>query len=174
MPKTKEEKKEILKDLKDKVSRQKAIVFVDFTGLGVRKITELRTTAKEENCELKVAKKTLIQQALKENDEESANQARALEGELALVFGYNDEISPFRISHNFAKENKELKIVGGMFENKFIAQEKALQLAELPSKEELLGKLLSTMKAPISNFVGTLRGNVSSIVSVLNAIKETK
>ncbi|MCK5044789.1 50S ribosomal protein L10 [Candidatus Parcubacteria bacterium] len=174
MPKTKEEKKEALKILKDKISQQKAIVFVDFTGLGVKQMTELRTMAKKENCELKVAKKTLIQLALKDSDAETAETARKLEGELAVVFGYGDEISPFRISQNFAKQNKELKILGGMFEKKFIAKEEALQLAELPSREELLAKLLSTMKAPISNFVCTLRGNVSSIVSVLNAIKESK
>lgn len=174
MPKTKEEKKEALKSLKEKVSQQKAIAFVDFTGLGVKKMTELRKTAKKENCELKVAKKTLIQLAVKDSDEGSAEKTRKLEGQLAVVFGYEDEISPFRISQNFAKENKEFKILGGMFENKFIAQEEALQLAALPSKDELLAKLLSTMKAPISNFVYTLRGNVSSIVSVLNAIKENK
>ena len=174
MPKTKEQKKEILKNLEEKISQQKATVFLDFTGLGVKKMTELRRTAKKENCELKVAKKTLIQLAVKTKNPDAGDTVRKLGGELAMVMGYGDEISPFRISQDFAKDNKELKILGGLFEEEFIDQEKALQLAKLPSREELLAKLLSSIQAPVSNFVYTLKGNVSSIVSVLNAIKETK
>lgn len=174
MPKTKEQKKEILTDLKNKIAKQKATVFVDYTGLKMKAIDKLRKLTKQENCEFKVAKKTLIEIAIKDVNQEEAATARKFTGELALVIGYEDELSPFRISNNFAKTNQELKILGGLFEKRIISQKEALRLAELPSREELLTKLVWTIKSPVSDFVHVLRGNVSSIVSVLTAIKETK
>jgi len=168
---TKEQKQKNIKDLKEKVAKQKSMVFVDFTGLGVAKMTELRKEMKVEDCEFKVAKKTLVQLALKDFNKEIAEKVKELQGEIALGFGYKDEIAPFKILGKFSKQNESLKILSGTLEKEFIEQEQAIVLSELPSKQELLAKMVGSISAPVSGFTRVLQGNIRNLVYVLNAIK---
>ncbi len=170
MPKTKEQKKKIIDDLKEKIARQKTIVFIDFTGVKVEDMFNLRKNLKKTNSQLKIAKKTLISLALKDSGLKA--EIDKLEGELGIVFGYKDEISPAKTIYQFSKENPNLKILGGFFENKFKPAEDFIALAQLPSKEELLARLTGSISAPISNFVRVLEGNLKGLVCVLSAIKK--
>lgn len=167
---TKEKKQEILNDLKEKIQKHKSMVFVDFKGLKVKDLTQLRENLKEENNELKVAKKTLIGKAFK--DEKINIDQEELTGEVALILGYQDQVSPSRIVHQFAKENKTLSILGGYLEGQFIDNTKVEELAQLPSKEVLLARLVGTMSAPISNFANVLNANLTGLVQVLSQIKK--
>ncbi|MDO8601129.1 MAG: 50S ribosomal protein L10, partial [bacterium] len=117
MPLTKEEKKQIIEELKEKIDRQKSIVFADFTGLEVKDLSNLRKKIKKQNGELKVAKKTLISLALKEKNIKF--NAKQLQGEVVMGFGYKDEISPFKIIYDFSKVNDKLKILGGLIAGEF-------------------------------------------------------
>lgn len=170
MPKTKEQKKKIIDDLKEKIARQKTIVFIDFAGVKVEGMFNLRKNLKKADSQLKVAKKTLINLALK--DSGLKTDIDKLEGEVGMVFGYKDEISPAKIIYQFSKENPNLKILGGFFENKFKSAEDFVALAQLSSKEELLARLTGSISAPISNFVRVLEGNLKGLVYVLSAIKK--
>lgn len=167
---TKAQKQEVLDDLKDKITRQKSMVFIDFTGMKVKDIFGLRKKLKAIGGELKVAKKTLMSLAFKKTDFDPEK----LEGEIALIFGYQDEISPAKIAYQTSQENKSLKILGGFLENKFIDGEKVIELAKLPTKDELLGRLVGTISAPISGFVNVLQGNIRGLVQALNQISKTK
>ncbi len=171
---TKEKKQKNIKDLKEKVAKQKSMVFVDFTGLGVTKMTELRKKMREEDCEFKVAKKSLTYLALEDLDKEIAKKAKEFKGEIALGFAYKDEISPFKILGEFSKENKNLKILGGILEKELIGLDQAIILSNLPSKQELLAKMVGSMNAPISGFTRVLQGNIRGLVIALNGIKEAK
>ena len=170
MAKTKEQKKKIIEDLKEKIAKQKTIVFIDFAGLKVEDMFDLRKSLKQINGQLKVAKKTLIRLALKDSGLNA--EMDELKGEIGMVFGYQDEISPAKAVYQFSQKNPNLKILGGFFENKFKSAQDFISLAQLPSKQELLARLTGSISAPVSNFVRVLEGNLKGLVCVLSAIKK--
>ncbi len=171
MPKTKEQKQEILNSLKEKIKKQKSIVFVDFSKVKVKNLTELREKMKENGCEFKVAKKTLIQKAFNDFNPEIGDRIRELQGEIGLGFGYSDEVSPFRISGDFSKTEENFKVLGGLVGEQVFGAEQARALSELPTKQELLARMVSSIGAPISGLLNALQGNIRNLVYVLNAIK---
>jgi large subunit ribosomal protein L10 len=167
---SKSQKEKILDDLKEKIAKQKAIIFIDFTGLKVKDFSNLRKKLKATDNELKVAKKTLMEIIFKNAKLEI--DAKKLLGEIALVFGYKDIISPAKATWQFSQENQNLKILGGFIENKFFEAEEIITLAQLPTKEEMLAKLIGSIKAPISNFVYILQNNIKGLIYALSAIKK--
>ncbi|MFA6428271.1 MAG: 50S ribosomal protein L10 [Candidatus Buchananbacteria bacterium] len=173
MPKSRVQKKDILTGLGDKIQQAKAVVFVSFKGLKVKESEELRKLCRQEKVEFFVAKKTLIDLALKEQGLEKVS-AKDLPGEVAAVFGYEDSIAPAKLLTRFSKDHQTVKLLAGIFEGEKIDALALKQLANLPSRPELLAKLVGTIKAPISGLVGVLHGNLRNIVQVLNAIKEQK
>lgn len=174
MPKTKEQKRDILADLKDKISRSKSIVFTTFDALGVKDNEELRRNLKKENGEYYVSKKTLMDIAFKDSNF-SDLEIKNLPGKVAVVFAYEDEVSPAKVIFNFKKDNEgKISFVGGILDGKFIGADEVENLAQLPSKHELYAKMLGSLNAPISGFVNVLSGNIRSLVNVLKAISEKK
>lgn len=169
MPKTKEQKATITKDLTDHFLRQKSAVFIDFRGLDNKAIVGIRGKIRNEALAYKVAKKTLLRRALKEA---GLPELPALEGEIAAVFGFNDEVAPARILYGLAKKHDKLKILGGILENIFIGKDEVIALASLPSKQELLGRLVGVINAPVQNFVYVLNGNIGNFVRVLQALSQ--
>ena len=169
MPLVKQQKEKILENLKEMFSRQKAIVLIGITGLKVKDITELRNEIKEIGGNLKVAKKTLMEIAFKENNLEF--DKNKFKEEVALVFGFEDEVSPARTVYKFSKKSKNLKILGGYLEGSFKEIEDVVALAQLPSKNELMARLVGGIRSPISNFVSVLGGNIKGLLCVLNRIK---
>ena len=86
------------------------------------------------------------------------------------MFGYKDEISPAKAIYQFSKENPNLKILGGFFENKFREAEDFIALAQIPSKEELLARLAGSLSAPVTNFVRALEYNLKGLIYVLSKL----
>jgi large subunit ribosomal protein L10 len=173
MPKTKQEKKQIIQDLVDKFSEYRSLVFTDYKGLTVAEAQEIRELCKEQNAEYIVAKKTLIQQALDKAGIQDVD-VKSMDGNIALVIGFEDQVTPAKIAANFAKEHESLQLLGGIMEDKYIDLSKVEALAKIPSKAELLSKLVGSLNSPISGFVNVLAGNLKGLVRVLNAIKEQK
>lgn len=166
---TKAQKQKIVEDLKEKIARQKTMIFVDFTGLKVKDLSNLRKKLRAVDSELKVAKKTLLGLVFKKAGLEI--EAKKIKGEIALVLGYNDGLSPAKIIYQFSQENPNLKILGGFFEKKFREAEEIITLAQLPAREELLAKLVGTISAPVSNLVNVLQGNIKGLIYVLTKVK---
>ena len=164
----KEQKERVLKKLRENFKNQKSIFLLDYKGLSANEIAKIRLELKKVNAIFMVAKKTLIKIAFENFEKEKFKE------QVALVFGYKDEVSPAKILYKFSKGESKLNILGGYLENNFIDKEEVVKLAKLGSREELLGKLVFVIQSPISQFVGVLKGNVRKLVSVLNAIKETK
>jgi len=161
---TKEKKQNSIKDLKEKISKQKSIVFADFSKVNSKDLFSLRKTLKDGGCLLKIGKKTLIRIALGQSNISFWNKIKNnVPGQLALVFGIEDEIAPARISNEFFKKNENFKILGGIFENKFIEKDRVLVLANIPTRNELLTRL-----------VGSLFSSTTSFVRVLDRIRENK
>ena len=173
MPKTRQKKEEVVKDLTEKVKKAKSLVFVNFDGLKVKEVEELRQTFRKENIEYLVAKKTLMNIAFKDAGIENFD-AKDFEKEVATVIGYEDEVAPARMVEKFSKDHEALKSVGGVLEGKFVDRAKVVELSKLPSREELLAKVVGSINAPVSGFVNALAGNLRNLVYVLDAIKSSK
>ncbi len=171
---TKEKKQEIIKDLEKKIEQQKAMIFVDFTGLKVKDILSLRKKIKENNNELKVAKKTLLALSFRKRGLEKIIDVKKLKGEIALIFGYQNEIAPAKISWQFSQENPNLKILGALIENKFWNSEEVITLAQLPTREELLAKLLGSLTSPISGLVNVLQAPLKACIFIIRSFGENK
>ena len=169
MPINKEQKKKIVENLKEKIDKQKSMVFVDFTGVKVKDLFSLRNKLKGAGSELKVAKKTLMGLAFKNKGLDF--DFKKMKNEIALIFGFEDEISAAKITHQFSKVSPNLKILGGIFENKFIEPLMVKELAQIPSKNELLGKLVASISSPISGLVNVLEGNIKGLIYILKQIK---
>ena len=171
---TKDKKKKSLKDLKEKISQQKSVIFADFSKVNSKDLFDLRKKLKEAGCLLKIGKKTLIRIAFGQSNISFWNKIKKnVPGQLALVFGLDDEVAPARLANEFSKKNEHFKILGGIFEQKFIEKDKVLVLANLPSRNELLSKMLGSLSAPISGFENVLIANTRSLVSILSQIKKS-
>jgi len=154
---TKEQKIKQITSVKEKLSNQRSVVFVDFTKVPSKDMFSLRRALKEAGCNLKIVKKTLARIAFGQSNIGFWNKIKsAVPGQLALVFGMEDEITPARIANNFAKDHESFKILGGIFENKFIEKAKVLELAAIPPRNELLARLVGSILSPISSFVRVL------------------
>ena len=154
---TKEKKQKSIESLKEIISSQKSVFFADFSKVNSKDLFDLRKKLKETGCVLKVGKKTLIRIAFGQSQISFWNKIKkSIPGQLALVFGMEDEIAPARISNQFSKVNENFKILGGIFEGRFIDREKALELANLPTRDELLGRLVGSLSSPITSFVRVL------------------
>jgi large subunit ribosomal protein L10 len=169
---TKEKKQEIIKELTDKIEKQKAVVFIDYTGTNVKDLSELRKGLRNFGSELKIAKKTLINRAFEEKKVDV--KVRDLGGQVGVVFGFEDEISPSKNVYEFSKTHETVKILGGILEGSFYGMSEMIKIAELPSKQQLLGGLLGTLNAPISNFAYVLSGTMSQFVQALSQIRDKK
>ena len=175
MPKNKIQKKEILSELKDKIARAKSLVFVGFNALGVKDNENLRLKMKAEQGEYYVAKKTLLNLALKENKIDL--NAKDFGGKIAAIFSYEDEVAPAKVIGTFKKDKEKAdKIVflGGLLGDKLLSKEEAEALSNLPSKPELYAKVVGSLNAPVSGFVNVMAANLRALVGVLKAIEAKK
>ena len=171
MPKTKEQKRQILENLKDKLAKSKSVVFSSDTGLDVRTIEELRKEMKKNDAEYLVAKQTLLDIATKDLKDKDLD---SLEGSVAVTLSYEDEVSGAKILNKYAKGNETLALGGGILEGDYIMPDMVKRLATLPSKEELLAKLVGSLSSPMAGMVGVLSGVQRNFVGVLSAIKDKK
>jgi large subunit ribosomal protein L10 len=165
---SREKKEKIIDDLEEKIKKQKTIVFVDFNNLDSKSLFNLRKKLKKSKCILKITKKTLLEKVFdKLTEKELLEKIKEIKTQLAIVFSFDDEIIPGKICYQFSKENENLKILGGIFDKQFLEKEKVIELAQLPSRDELLGRLVGTMNSPISTFVNVLRNNIKGLIYVL-------
>ena len=175
MPKNKLQKQEILRNLKEKFKKSKSVVFAGFNALTVKDNENLRQELRKDNSVYYVAKKTLINLAFQEKI--SDLNVREMDGKIAAIFSYEDEIAPAKILADFRKDKEKAErifFLGGILENKLLSKEEVEALSKLPSKHELYAKLVGSLNAPISGFVNALAGNMRNLVYVLKAIEEKK
>jgi large subunit ribosomal protein L10 len=172
MPKTKQQKQETLQTLESGLKAAKSAVFANFQGLTVAQMEELRKECRKENVGVLVAKKTLVKRAFDAMGITSVDPA-SFHGGVATFTG-SDEMTPAKIVSTFAKKFEVTSVYGGMLEGKYVDAAMVKSLASLPSKQELLSKLVGTLNAPVSGFVNVLAGNLRNLVGVLNNIKNAK
>ncbi|KKS33677.1 MAG: 50S ribosomal protein L10 [Parcubacteria group bacterium GW2011_GWC2_42_13] len=166
---TRQKKEAVIKDLKDRIKRAKVAVFVNFHGLNVAKTQKLRKVLKKVGAEYLVAKKTLLRKAL--DDFDFSEERPNLEGEIGLVFGYEDEVSPPREIRDFSKA-KEIRIIGGVLGKKYIDEAVIKTLAAIPTKDILLSHFARVVASPLQRLTAVLQAPLRDLVMVLGQIKK--
>ncbi len=173
MAKSKQQKVETIDSLGQGLKSAKAVVFANFQGLKVSEAEELRKLCRKNDIQVLAAKKTLLKRALTDAGLEGADPS-VFQGGVATFMGTGDEVAPAKVVSDFAKTHEIVSVFGGVLEGKFIDAAMVKSLASLPSKTELLAKVVGSINAPVSGFVNVLAGNLRNLVSVLNNIKEAK
>jgi len=166
------QKKELVERLAKEVSESEISILIDYKGLDVLKMTDLRAQLRNEGARLEVVKNSLLDRASEGTD--AALMKDFYKGPNAIVFSKDDPVAPARILVDFAKKNEKLEIKAGAFSGKLLTLEEIKNLASMPSKQELLGKLVYTLNAIPTSFVNVLSGVPRALVNVLNAINDQK
>ena len=164
----------VVEEMKEKLQSAQGAVFVGFSGLSVADVTKLRRKFREGGVAYKVVKNTLTRIAA---DELGFNDLDAvLEGPTAIAYSAEDTVAPAKILKDFIKETKTeaLTVKAGIADGQVIDAAAVEALASLPSREELLAKLVGSMQAPISGLVNVLQGNIRNMVYVLDAVRAKK
>ena len=172
-----EKKKAIVAELKDKLTGCKGAVLVSYKGLTVAQDTELRVELRNAVVNYHVVKNTLTRIAATEAVMEEL--VAHLEGTTALAVSAEDAVAPAKVISEFIKKNNLaeqgiLTVKAGIVEGKVVGADDVKAIASLPSREVLIGKLLGSIQAPLSNTVGVMGSMVRSIVTVLDAIRKQK
>ena len=161
-----------IEEIKEKINNAQAVVLVDYRGLNVEQLTELRSLYRKAGVEYKVYKNTMMRFAFKDSGLEEFNEY--LKGPSAVAFGYDDPVQVAKITSEFAKKNDKLEIKAGIVDGKVIDVSGVNSLADLPSREVLIAQVLGGFNAPIQGFANVLQGTIRSLATVLNAIAEEK
>jgi large subunit ribosomal protein L10 len=161
-----------IEEIKGKIKDAESIILVDYRGLDVEQLTELREKCREVGVEYKVYKNTMMRFAFKDSGYEGFNEF--LKGPSAVAFGYDDPVQAAKVAHEFAKDNEHLEIKAGIVDGNIINIDQIKDLASLPSKEVLIAQVLGGFNAPIQGFTNVLQGTIRSLAIVLNAVAETK
>ena len=167
-----EAKKLVVEEITSKIKASKSVVFVDYNKLTVAEVSELRNKCREAGCEYKVYKNTLVRKAF--NDMGYNQFDEALNGPTAVAFSA-DEITAAKLMTKAAKDyDGKIVLKCAFSDNAYVDKKGVEALATMPSKEELIAKMLGSMQAPLSNFAGVLGNLVSGIVRVLARVAESK
>jgi large subunit ribosomal protein L10 len=166
------QKKEVVERLAKDFKESEISILVDYKGLNVLKMTELRALLRKEGIRIEVVKNSLLVRASEGTD--AALMKDFYKGPNAIILSKKDPVAPAKILMNFVKDNDKLEIKAGALSGKLLNPEEIKQLAKLPSKEELLGQLVYTLSAVPTSLVNVLSGVPRAFVNVVNAIKDQK
>lgn len=169
---TRTQKEKVVDDLAKKFAEEKIVIFSKIHKIPLQRLDDLRKRLKKTGAELKIAKKTLLKRAI-----ESVGLAldpRKLEGEVGIIFGYENQVETAKILQKFKKENETLQILAGFLDKKLVTGADVIALAKLPSREQLLAMFVGTLAAPVRNLLNVLQGNQRKLVVVLTKINDKK
>ena len=166
------QKKELVKRLHKQLSDAEISILVDYKGVDVESMTELRAQLRKENVSMEVVKNTILNRSSEKTD--SALLKDYYSGPNAIVTSVDDPVAPAKILVNFAKDHEKLEIKAGILDGVLLDVAAIKQLSKMPSKDELLGQFVCTINQVPTSFVRVLNEVPRSFVSVLSAIKDQK
>lgn len=165
-----EKKQQVVKEIEQKLSEAKLVVFTDYRGLSVKEMTDLRNQLRAPGVEFKVLKNTMTEFALQNLGYDELIEH--IVGPNAVLFSNEDPVAPAKAIFDFIKKYKKLEVKVGLVEGKMIGAEQVKALADLPPREVLVAQVLGTMQAPITSFVTVLNANITGLVRALDQIRE--
>jgi large subunit ribosomal protein L10 len=171
----KDANKEIVKILKDKLSKAKSVVFTDYLGIKSGDANILRQKMKENDAEMVVAKNTLLKVAISEQKNAGMTKAeKDLEGSTAAIISYSDPISAIKAFFDFTKGMEFPKVKSGVIDETYFTADRIEAIKTIPSKEQLLTQIVVAFNSPLSGFANVLCGVQKKFVYAINAISKSK
>lgn len=167
-----QEKAAVIEGLKDMASRASVAVVTDFKGMSVEEMTGLRVKLRAAGCDYQVVKNTLARIAFTDSPHDCLKES--FKESCGIAFGYDDPVAAAKIIVDFEKDSKKFTVRHASLEGKFMEMEAVKALSKLPSREELLAKLLGTMNAVPTSFVSLLANVPRGFLNVLTAVKDQK
>ena len=167
-----EKNQDELAQLTEKLDKAKAVYFTDFLGLDVSSITELRSEFFKASIEFKVAKNTLLKLAAKNINLEGLDDF--LVGSTAIAISYDEPTAPAKVLKKFTEDHEKPGVKAILFDGEVLDGSEYLKFATLPTKDELLTKLVLMLNSPITILARTLSGSMTNFVNGLNNLKNTK
>ncbi len=169
---SREQKEQIVENLKEKLNKAGGLVLTDYHGLSVSQMQELKKELKGADAEFTVAKNTLISRASKQSG--TSIPQENLEGPTAILFSFGDPIAPIKKLAEFIKKYELPSIKLGFLEGRQLTKEAVVELSRIPSRNELYTNVVVLLNSPISGLVNILNGNIRNLVYALEQIKNTK
>ena len=161
---------DMLEKVKGSIEASKGVFVVDYRGLTVKEAQELRRSLREAGAHMKVYKNNIVRIAL--NEAEMPNIDDMLKGTCAYVFYEKDPVEAAKVLKQEADKLKKMQILGGIADGKAISAEEALAYAELPSRDELLAKLVYVIGSPLSGIAQVCAGPARGLVTALQAVAD--
>jgi large subunit ribosomal protein L10 len=170
-----EENKELVKILKDKLSKAKSVVFTDYLGITSAEANALRQKIKENDAELVVAKNTLLKVAISEQKNAGMTKAeKDLEGSTAALISYSDPITPIKAFFDFTKGMKFPTVKSAVIDDTYFTADEVEVIRTIPTKEQLLTQIVVAFNSPLSGLANVLSGVQRKFVYAINAISKSK
>ena len=172
MSKNFELKKVVVQEIKARFEQAQSAIFLDYRGLTVAEVTQLRNQCRAAGVEYVVLKNTMIELAVKELG--IAGLDDYLKGPTAVAFGMKDPVAPAKVLAEFIRKVKKTTLKCGVVDGQVIDVAGVQALSELPPKEVLIARMMGSLNAPITNFVGVLSATLRSLVYTIEAIRKQK
>lgn len=175
MAKTRQQKEETVQTLQEKLGKAKAVVFADYKGLTMKQLSALREQLRDQQAEFSITKNTLLKLALQSTVSRGRRKTEdIINGPTATLFAYDDQITPIKILVKALKDATIGKIKMGFLGAEALDENKILNLASLPPKDELRGQIVGVLIAPLQGMVSVLGGNLRNLVYTLSEIKKMR
>ena len=166
------EKEQIVQELTKRLKETQATFVADYRGINVEQVTNMRRELTQAGFEDRCVKNNRLKLAIQETP--AADLREFCAGPTAIALSGDDPVAPAKILTKYAKDIEAFDLKAGVLDGKLLTVAEIGALADLPSREELLAKMLGSLNAPVSNFVGTMAAIPRSLVQVLNAIGQAK
>jgi len=169
---TRTQKEQLVEKAVKDLDQAKSVILVNYKGLKVNEIQELKKKLREQGIGFQVIKNTLFKIALKK--EGISFDEKLLDQPVAIVWGAQDEVIPAKVTFEFKKKAEKLEIIGGLINRDFADVSLIKQLAALPGRDELYARLVGSLNAPMHRLVNALQGNLRSLVYILEQYRAQK
>lgn len=170
MPLTKQEKDEVVSEVKELLQESKMTVVATYQGTTVKAMQQLRRDVRENGTKVRVVKNRLVIKALQQLESLKSVDVSSLEGMLLYAFNSEDEVAPAQSLNNFAKANPSIQFVGAISaDGKFLSAEEVKSLAGLPGKNQLIAEVVATLLSPVNDITNALSGNLHALLDGIAA-----
>lgn len=169
---TKAFKSEKIDAIKAKAEKAQVAILTEYKGYSVEEITKLRRALQQDGGDYMVTKNTLAKIAFKGTEFEVLTES--MTGPIAIAFGFEDQVSPAKAVAKFIKESKKGAILGGALDGKLLSAKEAEELAKMPSREEILAKILGSINSPASGIVGSINAVMAQLTRAMAAVRDQK
>jgi large subunit ribosomal protein L10 len=167
---SRDKKTELLNEYKEILENKGGYFLVCSDNIDTATVTDLKKSLKEQNANFKVLKNTIFKLALQ--DTKQPVEIQTFDGATAVIYFDEDPTLPAKLVRDIQEETEQMQARGGVYEGKFLTEQKVMQLAEIPTREELLGMLVGSISAPLTGFMNATTGNVRGLTVALKGISE--